>query len=189
MSQSKDDSQSLNILTRYWRNYGGFKALLKSYYFLSAVVLNILLWPHWTTHGWWESVLNYVPNLLGFSLGGFALWMAIGDEKFRTFLAQYHIAKDGSLKETTTEFCDINTVFVHFLVLQLAAIVFALLNQAYSGFYLYGLIPWCKEVVWAIWGVSYLFFTYSITATLAAVLGIYRVTNMYEMFVNFNKDE
>ncbi|AXQ98003.1 hypothetical protein [Pseudoalteromonas piscicida] len=174
----ENKTEAENILIRYWTNYGGIKSLLKSAYFWSALVLCILLWPSWTQHGWWNGVLEYVPNLLGFSLGGFALWMAIGDDRFRTLLAE----KDED--EEVTIFCDVNTVFVHFIVLQVIAIVLALLNKAYAGFYLYHLIPWCKEVVYAIWFISYFFFTYSITATLAAVFSLYRVTNWYEMFTN-----
>ncbi|MEC4091868.1 hypothetical protein [Pseudoalteromonas rubra] len=176
----ENNIQAENILKRYWTNYGGFKKLFKSAYFWSAWILCLILWPSWSQYGWWEGVLAYVPNLLGFSLGGFALWMAIGDDEFRAFLAERDEDDDGE----PTIFCDVNTVFVHFLVLQVLAIALALINKAYAGFYLYHLIPWCKELVLGIWFISYFFFTYSITATLAAVFSLYRVTNWYEMFTN-----
>ena len=167
-----------NILVRYWANFGGVKALFKSAYFWSALVLCILLWPSWTQFGWWNGVLEYVPNLLGFSLGGFALWMAIGDGKFIKFLAEEISPND------TTPFCDINTTFVHFLVLQVLAIIVALVNKTYAFYFIDTFIPLNIWLVWAWWFFSYLIFSYSITATLEAILGIYRVTNMYEFFIN-----
>ncbi|NUZ10167.1 hypothetical protein HUZ36_05180 [Pseudoalteromonas sp. McH1-7] len=167
-----------NIIIRYWKAYGGCEKLLASPYFRAAIIINIILWPIWSRPYWWDDVIAFVPNLLGFSLGGFALWMAIGDDKFRKFLAEE------TNPNFTTPFCDINTTFVHFLVLQVMAIVVALVNKAYTFYFINTFIPLSIWPVWVWWFFSYLIFSYSITATLEAILGIYRVTNMYEFFIN-----
>ncbi len=45
--------------------------------------MTMILYPSWSHKGWWNDILSLMPNLLGFSLGGFAMWIAIGDEAFK----------------------------------------------------------------------------------------------------------
>lgn len=51
--------------------------------FLVCFLMTVILYPSWSHQGWWNDILSLMPNLLGFSLGGFAMWIAIGDEAFK----------------------------------------------------------------------------------------------------------
>ena len=76
-----------NIFSRYWHAYGGFSALMTSYYFWISILISCLLYPFWSREGWWDDVLGIMPDLVGFSLGGFAMWIAIGDDSFRQLIS------------------------------------------------------------------------------------------------------
>jgi len=66
-----------------WRHYGGWREFLRSPYLWSGFALALLLSLRsgcgWF---WYESALGVLPNLLGFSLGGYAVLLAFGDKKF-----------------------------------------------------------------------------------------------------------
>lgn len=90
----------LNIFGTYWRAYGGWIALLKSPYFHAALVLLALTFHTWTAEDWWEDVTSVLPNLLGFTLGGFAIFIGFGDERFRALLAEPEEDKQGEVRPT-----------------------------------------------------------------------------------------
>ena len=70
----------------YWRGYGGIIALLSSLYVWLSLVITLIiainncdqqnLWE------WYENVINIIPSILGFALGGYAILVGFGDEKF-----------------------------------------------------------------------------------------------------------
>ena len=113
------------ILSRYWRAYGGITALFKSPYLWLSVVITIFLFPHWSKPEWWDDVLSIMPNLLGFSLGGYAMWIAIGDDDFRKLISGED--EDGK----PSPYMEVNAAFVHFVVLQMLSMIFALFAKAY----------------------------------------------------------
>lgn len=181
-----------NILVRYWKAYGGWKAVLTSVYFWGAVVLTAFLYPQWTKVGWWGDVLSIMPSVMGFSLGGFAMWVAIGDEKFKSLLS----GSDDDGKPSP--FMEVNATFVHFILLQLTSIILAVISNAYN-------IPISSSHwLYAIWGgnlglatnilycFSYFIFIYSLFTAFAAVLALFRVSSWYDdmqtQIMNKNKD-
>ncbi|CPR67045.1 Uncharacterised protein [Salmonella enterica subsp. enterica serovar Bovismorbificans] len=82
-----EEKESTSALARYWKIYGGAGAVFKSRYFWCAFLMTVILYPSWSHQGWWNDILSLMPNLLGFSLGGFAMWIAIGDEAFKKIKA------------------------------------------------------------------------------------------------------
>ena len=78
----------IKIFLRYWRTYGEAYAMLSSAYFHAALLLLAITSHYWLTECWWEQSISILPNLLGFSLAGFAMFLGFGDEKFRALLAE-----------------------------------------------------------------------------------------------------
>src|SRR5437879_3044809 len=85
--QTGSYAQVREVFSVYWRAYGGLRALLRSPYFHGALLLTALLSPAWTSGAWWSNVLQVLPNIVGFSIGGYAIWLGFGDEKFKQLIS------------------------------------------------------------------------------------------------------
>ena len=103
---------SYEIFQYYWNTYGGWRALLSSPYLHVALFLLLLTNHQWISRDWWDQSLAILPNLLGFSLGGFAIFLGLGDEQFRAVLAE----KDE--KESNSAYTLVSATFVHFILIQ-----------------------------------------------------------------------
>ncbi|MCU5784852.1 hypothetical protein MA04_04152 [Alcanivorax balearicus MACL04] len=169
-----------SIFSRYWKAYGGCKALLKSVYLRAAFILTFLFFPTWSQPGWWEDVISIMPNLLGFSLGGYAMWMAIGDDDFRALIS-------GSEKQgKPSPYMSVNATFVHFILLQVLSIILAVMAKAYnfsmpSDFFLYEFFGLgFRFLVLGVNGVFYFVFLYALLSAIAATLALLRVSSWYD---------
>jgi hypothetical protein len=173
--------ENKSALNKYWHAYGGLNALLSSKYLWFSFFYTLILFRSWAMHSpWWKDVLTIVPGLLGFSLGGFAIWVAIGDDKFRSLIVGTEDPNDPS------PFMEINATFAHFIVIQIIAIFLALLAKSYTLSYLE-----TKEVVhyfgdWIIYFsitfcfLGYFFFIYAISSGLATVFALFSVSSWYD---------
>lgn len=166
-----------SIFKTYWAAYGGLGALLCSPYIHVALLLLALTTPTWSAPQWWDQSLAVLPNLLGFTLGGFAIFIGFGDEKFRALLAE----DDGEPVNAYVALC---STFVHFILVQLAALVAAVLAKAW-WFY----APWMDYFGQALpvlnaigWAVGYGLFLYALISVLAATMHIFRIASMYAEF-------
>ncbi|ELV8717712.1 hypothetical protein QNE87_002320 [Vibrio vulnificus] len=174
------EEKSERILKRYWKAYGGFSAIYKSVFFHVSILLSAILYPAWSAKGWWDTVLGVMPNLLGFTLGGFAMWVAIGDENFKATIA------GSNSKDEISPFMAVNATFAHFIFLQILSILLAVINKAYS------LTLPLDHVLVYIWGdylnyatltfyyFSYFIFIYALLSSLASVIALFRVSYWYD---------
>nr|WP_318379971.1 hypothetical protein [uncultured Enterobacter sp.]DAI87056.1 MAG TPA: hypothetical protein [Caudoviricetes sp.] len=182
-----EEKESTSALARYWKIYGGTSAILKSSYFWCALLMTAILYPSWSHQGWWNDILSLMPNLLGFSLGGFAMWIAIGDESFKKIITGDETNSSGEVE--SSPYMSVNATFVHFILLQLLTIITALVTKAYSSilinntFMNYYLGEHYKHLLLASSFVAYFIFIYSVFAALAAVLAIFRVSSWYNTFM------
>ncbi|WP_286233384.1 hypothetical protein [Thalassotalea sediminis] len=171
-----------SILNRYWRTYGGFSALIKSYYLWISVVITAVLFPHWSSTNWWDDVLSIMPNLLGFSLGGYAMWIAIGDDNFRKLISGED--DDGQ----ASPYMEVNAAFVHFIILQILSMLLGLTAKAYSFsvendnsvVIFFG--EYYEFLCLAGYSFSYFIFIYALLSALAATLALLRVSSWYDKF-------
>ena len=168
-----------SIFSRYWRAYGALAALLRSPYLYTALILVPLTWGAWAHPFWWDLVLSVVPNMLGFTLGGFAMFLGFGDEKFRAMLAE----PDEDAPDSPSVYLSLCATFVHFLLVQVIALIWAILAKA-TWFY----FPWPEPIrallptLNTVGGmVGYAFFLYAITSILAATMHVFRAASWYEM--------
>nr|WP_278426620.1 hypothetical protein [Pantoea dispersa] len=187
MTQKKESNSAL---ARYWKIYGGTYAVLRSSYFWCAIFMTVVLYPSWSHRGWWNDILSLMPNLLGFSLGGFAMWIAIGDEGFKRIITGDEQKKNGGVEYSP--YMSVNATFVHFILLQLMTIVTALVTKAYSSiltnnaFMYYYLGSSYKLILLGFSFIAYFLFVYSVFSALAAVLAIFRVSSWYNTFMTLN---
>ncbi|HAV1412773.1 hypothetical protein P3521_03555 [Vibrio parahaemolyticus] len=178
-----------NILARYWKAYGGWKAALTSVYFWVAAFLTVLLYPQWVKAGWWGDTLSIMPSVLGFSLGGFAMWVAIGDEKFKSLIS----GSDDNA--SPSPFMEVNATFAHFILLQLVSIILAVIAKAYDfsvseGHWLYFIWGESLGLVTSVfYCFSYFIFLYALLTAFAAVLALFRVSSWYDDMQSMNKNE
>lgn len=177
------------IYGRYWRAYGGFTALVRSIYLHAAIVLAAICANAWLTPGWWDQVTSILPNVLGFTLGGFAIFISFGDEKFRRLLAEQD---EDEGEDAPTAYIQLCATFVHFILVQILGLLFAIIakamyfpwDRAPKAFM--ELLPWLNGVV----GFSgYTLFIYSLTSALAATMHVLRIASMYEMVQRSEQDE
>ncbi len=171
------------ILGRYWSAYGGFRALFTSAYLYVAIILSAAMAPAWLNNPWHEIVLSVMPNLLGFSLGGYALLIAVGDESFRALISGED--EDGE----TSPYMEVNASFVHFILMQLMSLILALFAYAYyfeldknGVVYKYIIeyeIPLMQIAAVGNY-IGFTFFIYALLTSIAATLSILRVSSWYD---------
>lgn len=167
------------IFARYWLTYGGTRALFRSPYLHAAGVLLVLTWGTWSEPHWWDQVIGVLPNLLGFSLGGFAMFLGFGDEKFRALLAEPDEDEPGA----PSIYVSLCASFAHFIVVQMLALVWAILVKSWWFVFdwPYGIreaLPWLNVLGGAL---GYGLFLYAITSALAAAMYVFRVAGWYEL--------
>jgi len=171
-----------NVVSKYWNAYGGFKALVKSPYLWTALILTAFLFPHWSNSNWWDDVLSIMPNLLGFSLGGYAMWIAIGDDNFRKLIS------GESQKGETSPYMEVNAAFVHFILLQMLSIILSLIAKAYYFIWSdkLSILQDYNTIIGVITFLGYFFsyfiFIYALLSAVAATLALLSVSSWYDMY-------
>lgn len=166
-----------NELKQYWASYQGFSALIKSPFLHISLIITAISYPAWFNAPWWDNVISVIPSLLGFSLGGYAIWLAIGDEKFRSLIAG---SEDGKI----SPFMELNYSFVHFILMQILAITFALIIKGFAAWWHWDIIS-----VHISGAFGYLVFTYAIMCAFATVLAVARYSRWYDQYISATDNE
>lgn len=173
------------IFGRYWSAYGGISAFIKSPYLHMALVLLALTYKTWTQVNWWDISIAVLPNLLGFTLGGFAVFLAFGDDKFRELLIQNDEdeSEDDGAVSGSSLYVELCATFVHFILVQISAFLTAIVAKSLNFPY-----EWCpcfkefaNNLTIAFWGLGFLLFLYSMTSIIAATMHLFRTATWYEM--------
>ena len=167
------------IFRRYWKAYGGGRALILSPYLHLSVLLTAAMYPLWIKTKWWDIAISVAPSILGFSLAGYAIWLALGDNKFRRLISE----TDSGDLDDISPFMSVNAAFVHFMLLQVTSLITSLLIKAHMDN-----IETLSFFPGMISAFGFMIFIYSILCVLAATFAILRVSSWYEMFVTANSD-
>lgn len=164
------------VFRTYWHAYGGVSALVRSPYLHVAVLLLAITAHSWLSPGWWDTVVAVIPNLLGFTLGGFAIFIGFGDENFRRLMAT--VDEESSEPSPYLGLC---STFVHFVVVQALALAVAVIAK---GLWFYA--PWMDPVrpalpyLNAVGGaIGYGLFLYALMSVLAAAMHLFRIAGIY----------
>jgi len=172
-------SATRRIYVRYWQAYGGWSALLHSLYAHAALGLTFCLWGQWTKEGWWENVLSVAPSVFGFSIGGYALLLSFGDEKFQKLMANAKVRESNA-------FVDLCAAFTHFVLMQFFALVIALVAKGvfvvpphWLGNWPVWLWTMIGIIRYLLWFFGELIFIYAILCGAAATMRIFRLAEMF----------
>lgn len=172
------------ILNRYWSIYGGIKAFLFSPYvhvaiFETVLAVNLIS----AEDQWWDLALQIVPNILGFTLGGFAIFLSFGNEKFIAAIS----GNDPDEEESYSPFLGVCATFLHFILIQSLALCFAVFGRitknvklpASEEYFFSDILIYGNKIFE--WTGFWLFF-YSIALIAAAALAIFRIATWYDSF-------
>lgn len=150
----------------YWSNYGGFKEIIKSPYFKISIIISIVLSIFGEIKCWFNLPLNILPNILGFSIGAYAILLALGNSNFWKVLS----TKENN--DSKTPFMEINASFVHFIFIQILAILFALIAK----------LILLKNILFVFIGLFLMI--YAILSALASTLVILKLAEWYQEYLN-----
>lgn len=184
MSSLKGGYKSVaTIIIRYWRVYGGLPALVTSPYFHASFVLLLLTSHTWYATPWWETVIAVLPNLLGFTLGGFAVFLSFGDDRFKSALAG-----SDPLDNSHSPLITVSTTFMHFVIVQIVALLWALVAKALHFDLSWPEIAKITTVIGLVGDLlGYWLFLYGICLAGASGVAIFRVAGWYDRFQTSNK--
>lgn len=189
------------ILFKYWAAYGGLGAILCSPYMHAAFIATLLSPAYWLDNwqsvatpvlapGWATTSISVLPNLIGFALGGYAIWLGFGDDQFRALISQRRKTSKAS------PYLEVSATFAHFILVQLIALMAGIIGLATNR------TPseiWASRVLLD-WGVPAEFFykwlapvghalgffllVYALTAAVAATLAVFRVATWFDTYRN-----
>jgi hypothetical protein len=168
---------------KYWAIYGGWRAIGKSGYFHTAVVVTAVCYELWKEPNWWDVSIAILPSMMGFSIAAFALIIAVGHERFLEVLATRPPYWDSSALEGTA------AAFFHFLLVQALALVAALVGKGADAFFevlrkgfvqyitAAQVIHYASTIVHLVIGATgFLLLVYAITCALAASARIFSLS-------------
>lgn len=141
-------------------------------YLWLALLVTCALFPWWSRHGWWSLSLEVLPSAMGFSLGAFAVVAGMADR-----LIELLSDEDGDVGA----FDHLNSLFALMLVVQLSALLWAVLAAAWAS-----TTPtaWC--LVW--WGLGALFSVWALTLQLGATLAIFQIGFLAALEVRYSQE-
>ncbi|MBU1215252.1 MAG: hypothetical protein KKF58_01070 [Gammaproteobacteria bacterium] len=188
MADHKIYNGVLDIFRRYWNIYGGWRALIASPYVHLSILLCAVSVGFWWNNDWWNQSISVLPNLLGFTLGGFAVFLGFGDEKFKALIA----GKPDGESERHSPYLGFSVTYLHFVLVQIVALLWAVLANATHFptpeclMPIKGFLQIADKVSS---GIGYWLFLYSICAAVAAAIGIFRVASMFDKYqTHMNKN-
>ncbi len=169
------------IVCRYWRAYGGYRSLVGSPYFHLSILLTWVTHAAWSQEGWWNQITTVIPSLLGFSLGGLAIFLSFGNEKFLDMMS----GRAPTSVEKQSPFIVATAALTHFVVVQVVALLVGIVasavwllpiaqNELLSRLNSYGKV--------ALWGVGYWLYIYAICSAAAALFAVFRVATWFDEY-------
>lgn len=172
----------LEPLLEYWQIYGGISAVLASPYFHLSIAITVVTAPIWTATDWWTLPTGILPNIIGFTIGGYAILVSFGDEDFKKRIAgKIDGEQDFSL------YMHVNATLVHAIVIQVVALMVSII---FKGFSFASYVEISKGKDWStitlIPGViasapCFLFFIYSLILLIPLALNIFEVACWYDI--------
>jgi hypothetical protein len=174
----KSYGETFRLWRAYWKLYGGVTAVASSLYFFFSVMLSLACFYIWVSPGWWDIVISAVPTMLGFTLAGLAVFLGM-DSKFNAVIA-------GGSDEDPSPFLLMIAAFVHFVVVQVLALAYALVAKS-TFFVVPGMPHIFYEVVSLgrpiLWFLGFLLFVYAVFSMLAATFAIFTASRWFDEFM------
>ena len=168
-----------SIVGRYWRAYGGARALVVSPYFHLSLVVTAVTSMIWSTEKWWDQVVTVIPSLLGFSLSGLAIVLGFGGEKFLDVMR----GRDSADQQDESPYIVVAAAFTHFVFVQVLALLLAI--TAIGLWQFEGAsTPWLfasnRVARGILWGLGYWMFVYAICSAAATLFAVFRMATWFD---------
>jgi len=182
--KSKADFGNGGLLREVWSITRGWTGLLHGPEFRICLCAWILTTAYWVREPWWDQVISTVPTLLGFTLTGFAIFLGFGSDNFKRFLAM-------GRSETDNQYLSVGAAFVLFVVVQLVALLFAMVVKGFQFPTPEFLKPYNNYLAigsGVVAGIGYFIFLYGLILSLRAALRIYRLSRWYSMYLRRTQD-
>jgi len=178
MASTHNAKTDLEIVKLAWENMGGTTALWKSFDFRCALVVSLLCWPAWVAPDWWKNTIAVLPSLLGFTLGGFAIFLGFGSDQFKELIARED--------ETKSEYLSVSSAFLFIVAVQVVGLLYAIICE--SAWVptpavlkqISPIFPYLNPIAWF---VGYFLFVFGIVLSLRAAIRIFRVSRWYNSFI------
>lgn len=179
------------LIRSYWKACGGWHDLIRSAYLHAAFVFALLSSSVLADIKWTDTVLQVVPNLIGFSLAGYSVLLGFGNDKFKQVLAITTINDDGH-----SAYMGFNASFVSFIGFQVIALALAIMAKSmpfvsigratgfHIGNYVPDLLPLFGPATKVSWFVCWWVFIYALFQALAATLSIFRLARIYDKMLS-----
>jgi hypothetical protein len=180
MSREHGPLTNAQLLGLAWRIIGGWTEMRRSWHFWVAVFIWAVSSPGWTTPEWWKDVISVLPNLLGFTLGGFAIFLGFGSDAFKEMIS--------SEDEERAEYLSVSAAFLSFVGVQVAALLWALACSATWQPMPSWLLPAAPVFAYGkylFWGAGYFLFVYGVVLTAVVALRVFRLSRWYNSFLVF----
>lgn len=167
-------------MPRYFAEYGGWNSVFASKYFYAAVAVSGLGYWYFQQPKWWDLVTSVVPGLVGFAIAGVAIFVSLGSDALRSIIA----GKEAG-STATSPFIAFMSMFTHFIMVQLIALVLALVAKF---FYETASPPSAALVDVGVtlrpifWWLGGLFFCYAVMLCLSLATEIFRLATMIDDF-------
>lgn len=171
----------LEPLREYWRIYGGVGAVLTSPYFHLSIAITVLTSPIWIATDWWALSISVLPNIVGFTIGGYAILVSFGDEEFKKKIAGKTYDDNGD-----SPYMHVNATLVHTIVVQAAALLFSII---FKGLSFISYVEISKDKGWSVISVvpgvilsapGFLLFIYGLVLLIPLSINIFEVASWYD---------
>ncbi len=170
------DNGTIDVLKVVWDISGGWRRISRAWYTWAALLISVLCWSLWWDAAWWDLSLEIIPGMLGFSLAGFAMMLAFGDDRFRAVLSRAMVVTGGEGTSKHSAFMGYASIFVHYLVAQVLGLLLAIIAKAELGILpLVGGTGIFRFAIGICHFVGFFFVVYSILMALAATLAVFRM--------------
>jgi len=162
------------LLKKYWASYGGWKAILASPFTWLSLGITYLSHTFWSVDKWIDTPISILPNLLGFNLASYSIWLAFGNQKLNRILSK---VKEGN---AYSKYMEINTSFIHFILVQIICLILSILVKTidFERYFYFSDLACLNNAVQGfeyatvvLNGFIFFLFFYSIFCMFAAILG------------------
>jgi hypothetical protein len=174
MASSHKAKTDLEIAQLAWTNMGGIARMRKSFDIWVALAVCLLSAPAWLAPGWWNNSIAVLPSLLGFTLGGFAIFLGFGSDQFRELLA----GKD----EAKSPYLSVSSIFLFIVAVQVSGLLYAIICESLwvpTPSWLNHFSPILPYLNYIAWFVGYFLYVLGIVLSLRAAIRIFRLSRWY----------
>lgn len=171
----------------YWNVYGGLHAIVESPYFAIAGLLMAItvVCSKFSPGPAYEITFSVLPNILGFTLGGYVVMFSFGDSHFLSLLAG--IRPKETIK--ASPLVSYAARYMHFLVVQTVALSVAVVQKAvYENYSMLGMNTLQSVAFYISNLILYVLLYYALALILATVVGIFKTAKRFDKFVSRKKE-